>query len=95
MMVLNCCVSVPFVEKLLSMRMHCYVIYVKNGTFWKNQHCSLNIEDIFTKFTGHPMNWTNMMSSKGQVYGKKTVDFISKKEGPVYFEQACSHIFTI
>ena len=41
----------------------------------------LNIKDIFTKFTGHPMNWTNMMSSKGQV------DFISKTEGPVYFEQ--------
>ena len=28
-----------------------------------------------------------MMSSKGQVYGKITVDFISKTEGPVYFEQ--------
>ena len=34
-----------------------------------------------------PMNWTNIMSSKGQVYAKKTVDFISKTEGPVYFEQ--------
>ena len=32
-----------------------------------------------------------MMSSKGQVYVKKTVDFISKKEGPVYFEQACRY----
>ena len=36
------------------------------------------------------MNWTNMMSSKGQVYAeKKPVDFISKKEGPVYFEEHC------
>ena len=33
------------------------------------------------------MNWTNIMSSKGQVYAKKAVDFISKTEGPVYFEQ--------
>ena len=30
-----------------------------------------------------------MMPSKGQVYAKNTVDFISKKEGPVYFEHAC------
>ena len=28
-----------------------------------------------------------MMSSKGQVYVRKTVDFISKTEGSVYFEQ--------
>ena len=27
MMVLNSCVSVPFVKKLHSMRMHCYMIY--------------------------------------------------------------------
>ena len=32
------------------------------------------------------MNWTNIMSSKGQVYAKKALDFISKTEGPVYFE---------
>ena len=55
--------------------------------FLENQHCNLNIKDIFTKFTGHPMNWTNMMSSKGQVSAIKTVDFISKTEGPLYFEQ--------
>ena len=28
-----------------------------------------------------------MMSSKGQVYAIKIVDFISKTEGPLYFEQ--------
>ena len=28
-----------------------------------------------------------MMSSIRQLYAKKTVDFISKKEGPVYFDQ--------
>ena len=33
------------------------------------------------------MNWTNTMSSKGQVYARETVGFISKMEGPVYFEQ--------
>ena len=33
------------------------------------------------------MNWTNMMSYKGQVNARKTVDFINKMEGPVYFEQ--------
>ena len=32
MMVLNRCVSVPFVNKLHSMRMHCYVIYIN----WHN-----------------------------------------------------------
>ena len=38
------------------------------------------------------MNWTNIMSSKGQVYAKKAVDFISKTEGPVYFEQVTNII---
>ena len=33
------------------------------------------------------MNWHNMMGSKGQVYARKTVDFISKTKGPFYFEQ--------
>ena len=33
-----------------------------------------------------------MMSSKGQIYAMKIVDFISKTEGPVYFEQACIFI---
>ena len=62
-----------------SMRMHCYVIYVKTWVFYENQHYSPNIEDIFTKFTRHPMNWINMMSSKGQVYAKKTTfDFMLK-----------------
>ena len=56
----------------------------------ENQPYSLNIEDIITKFTGHPMNWTNMMSSKGQVYAITIVDCISKTEGPLYFEQACT-----
>ena len=37
----------------------------KKWVLLENQHCILNIEDIFTKFTGHPMNWTNMMSSNG------------------------------
>ena len=76
-------------RKLHSMKMHCYMIYIKTWVFLENPNYSLNIEDIFTKFTGHPMNWINMMSSKGQVYAKKTVYFISKKEGPVYFEQHC------
>ena len=71
------------------MRMHCYVIYVKKCVLLENQHYSLNIEDIFTKFTGHPMNWTNMMSSNRQVHARKTVYFISETKGPVYFEQAC------
>ena len=87
MMVVNCCVSVPFVKRLHSMRMHCYVISVKKWVLLENQHYILNIEDIFTKFTGHPMNWTNMMSSKGQVYAIRIVHFISKTEGPLYFEQ--------
>ena len=71
------------------MRMHFYAIYVKWVLEWflENQHYILNIIDIFTKFTRHPMNWTNMMSSKGQVYAIKIVDFISKTEGPLYFEQ--------
>ncbi len=34
----------------------------------ENQHYILNIEDIFTKFTGHHMNRTNMITFKGQVY---------------------------
>ena len=39
------------------MRMHFYMIYVK----MENQHYMiLDNEDIFTKFTGHPMNWTNV-----------------------------------
>ena len=87
MMVVNCCVSVPFVKRLHSMRMHCYVISVKKWVLLENQHYIPNIEDIFTKFTRHPMNWTNIMSSKGQVYAIKIVDFISKTEGPLYFEQ--------
>ena len=87
MMVVNRCVSVPFVKRLHSMRMHCYVISVKKWVLLENQHYIPNIEDIFTKFTRHPMNWTNMMSSKGQVYAIKIVDFISKTEGPLYFEQ--------
>ena len=33
------------------------------------------------------MIWTNIMSSIGQVYAKKALDFISKTEGLVYFEQ--------
>ena len=53
--------------------------YFKPTCFLENQHCILNIEDIFTKFTGHPMNWINMMSSKGHVYANKTFDFIIKK----------------
>ena len=67
----------------------------KKWVLLENQHYILNIEDIFTKFTGHPMNWTNMMSSKGQVYAIKIVDFISKTEGPLYFEQVgiCNFIF--
>ena len=40
------------------------------------------------------MNWTNMMSSKGQIYAMKIVDFISKTEGPVYFEQAYIYIWS-
>ena len=56
------------------------VPYVKIGLFGK----STMHNDIFTKFTWHPMDWTNMTFSKGQVYA---VDFISKTEGPVYFEQ--------
>ena len=36
-------------------------LYVKMDVL-ENQH--FNVKDIFTKFTGHPMNWTNMMSSK-------------------------------
>ena len=63
----------------------------KKWVLLENQHYILNIEDIFTKFTGHPMNWTNMMSSKGQVYAIKIVDFISKTEGPLYFEQVGIH----
>ena len=59
----------------------------KKWVLLENQHYILNIEDIFTKFTGHPMNWTNMMSSKGQVYAIRIVHFISKTEGPLYFEQ--------
>ena len=57
----------------------------------ENQHYSLNIDDIFTKSTGHPMNWTNMMSSKEQVYARKTEYFIRKIKGPVYFEQPCTY----
>ena len=68
MMILIRCVSVPFVKRLHSMRMHCYVISVKKWVFLENQIYSLNIEDIFAKFTGHPRNWINMISSKGQVY---------------------------
>ena len=60
----------------------------------ENQHYILNIDDIFTKFTGHPRNWMNMIFSKEQVYGEKTIDFLSKKEGPVYFEQACKTLRT-
>ena len=71
------------------MIMHCYVISVKKRVFLENQHYSPNIEDISTNFTGHPMNWTNVMTFKGQVSAIKTVDFISKTEGPLYFEQAC------
>ena len=36
-----------------------------------------------------------MMSSKGQVYAIKIVDFISKTEGPVYFELACTSCTSI
>ena len=62
----------------------------KKWVLLENQHQILKIEDIFTKFTGHPMNWTNMMCSKVQVYARKTVYFISKTKGPVYFEQHCT-----
>ena len=40
------------------------------------------------------MNWTNIMSSKGQVYDKKALDCISKTESPVYFEQVGSCVYT-
>ena len=33
-----------------------------------------------------------MMSSKGQIYAMKIVDFISKTEGPVYFEQVGMYV---
>ena len=33
------------------------------------------------------MHWIDMMSYKGQACAKKPVDFISKKDVPVYFEQ--------
>ena len=36
------------------------------------------------------MNWINIFA-KGRSMRKKTFDFISKKEGPVYFEQACTY----
>ena len=52
---------------------------------------TLNIEDIFIKFTGHPMNWTNMMSSKSQVHLRKTGYFISKLfflNRPVFAKEA-------
>ena len=55
----------------------------KNGSFLENQHYSLNIEDIFTKCTGHPRNWINMFSSKGQVYAKKML--ILKVKRRVWF----------
>ena len=37
----------------------------------KNQHYSLNIEDIFTKLTGHAMNWINMIC---HFYTNETID---------------------
>ena len=61
----------------------------KKWVFLENLHSSLNIKDSFTKFTGYPINWINTISSKGQVYAKKSVETISKTEGPVYFEQPC------
>ena len=73
-----------------SMRMHCYVIYVKTWVFYENQHYSPNIEDIFTKFTRHPMNWINMMSSKGQVYAKLRVLFILNST--VYVKMSASYV---
>ena len=94
MMVLNHCASVPFVKKI-TFNENALLRNFKKLFFLENQHYRLNIEDIFNKFTGHPMNQINMMSSKGQVYAKKTVDFISKKEGPVYFEQHCIYIQTL
>ena len=43
----------------------------KKWVFLKNQHSIIDVEDIFTKFTGHPRNGINMISSTGQVYVKK------------------------
>ena len=52
----------------------------ENWYFLENQQCMLNIEDIFTKFTGHPMDWTNMMSSKLLILlAKPRVMFISNR----------------
>ena len=69
--------------------MHCYVIYVKIWVFLENQHCILNIEDIFGKFTGHPHELYKYDVLQRAGLCEKTVDFISKKEVPVYFEQHC------
>ena len=71
-MVLNRCVSVPFVRKLHSMGLHCYMIYVKNGSVWK-----INTTSLILK-----ISLPNL-----QVYARKIVDFISKTEGPVNFNR--------
>ena len=39
------------------------------------------------------MHWTHLRLSKGQDYAIKTVAFISKIKGPVYFVQVCMYCF--
>ena len=79
MMVFSHCVSVPFFKKNTFGENALLCDLRKNGSFWKINTTALGIKDILTKFTGHPVNLINMMSSKGQVYAKENVDFISKK----------------
>ena len=71
MMVLNRRVWVLLIDKIAFNENALLRDLHEKWVFLENQHNILNIDDIFTKFTGHPMNWINMMSFKGQVYAKK------------------------
>ena len=53
----------------------------------ENQHCTLNLKDIFTKFTGAPQDLDEYDVLQRAGLCEKTFDCISKTEGPVYFEQ--------
>ena len=60
------------------------MIYLKKWLLMKNQHCFLDSKDILYKCIEFLLHWTNMSSSKGQIYTLKTKHFISKPKGSGY-----------
>ena len=75
------------------MRMHCYVISVKMGLFWKINTTALILKISLPNLQGTLDEYAFLQRPD---LCEKNVDFISKTGVPVYFEQACitTYFFT-